>query len=397
MKQLVHNSVALFILILFVSASASHAVPAFSRKEGVQCAACHSAFPALNQLGRTYKLQGYRFSEQQNPGQEVTDHLMLDSLFPISAGIIARPYDKKDSGETKNRAIHEVEIMVAGHIGHGLSGFIELEAEDEDDFNTSASIIQGTYNLSTAVNVQVSRAPTLYFDPYNSYTSSRRATINRNVVIDESFGGADNGSSLRRNRQNLTVFGRPINNLFYGASYSGLANDNEGQDADTFIGRIAYDISPSLMVGSLLVRGSCSTVSGGGANPGDPCNIADRDYTRYAIDTEWTTLNNQLVLNAAYLQANDDLAGGVGDESNNAYFVQGFYNILNEGRPVFTPVLRYDVYEANDGNQKINSWTLGLGHYFHENVKLRAEYWKRDGDGAILDDNRFTIQIDAFF
>ncbi|MBL4820601.1 MAG: hypothetical protein JKY98_06385 [Gammaproteobacteria bacterium] len=397
MKKLIDSLAILLLFTLFVGAAQSYAIPAFTRKEGIQCSGCHSAFPALNSLGRTYKTQGYHFREGQSPGRDITSDLSLDEMFPVSAGIISRPYDKKDSGETKNRAIHEVEIMIAGHFGNGISGFIELEAEDEDDFNTSASIVQGTYNVNRSVNIQVSRAPAFYFDPYNSYTSSRRSTINRNVVIDQSFGGADNGSSLRKKRQNITVFGRPFNNLFYGVSYSGTANDNEGVDADTYLGRVAYNLTPSLMIGGMALSGTCSMQSAGGADIGDPCNLAARDYTRYAIDTQWTTLNNRLILNAVYMQADDDLASGFGDESNTAFYVQGFYNFLKDGRPLFTPVLRYDSYEANDGRNKIKAWTAGLSHYLRENIKIRAELSTRDGDGTILDDDRFTIQIDAFF
>ena len=66
-------------------------------------------------------------------------------------------------------------------------------------------------------------------------------------------------------------------------------------------------------------------------------------------------------------------------------------------RPLFTSVLRFDSYEANDGRDKISAWTPGVSYFLRENVKLRAEFSTRDGDGAIEDDDRFTIQIDAFF
>jgi hypothetical protein len=277
MKFLRNISSFLLLFVLLAGASQSYAIPAFARKEGVQCSGCHSAFPALNQLGRLYKLQGFNFTERQMPGRRVTDALRLDEMFPVSAGIISRPYDKKDRGVAKNRAVHEVEVIIAGQFGNGFSGLIELEAEDEDGFNASASIIQGTYSMSSEVNVQISRAPILYFDPYNSYSSSRRSTINRNSIIDQGFGGADNGASLRKNRQNLTMFGRVNSKLFYGVSYSGVANDNEGVDADTYLGRIAYDITPSLMVGGMALSGTCSMQSGGGSSIGDPCNLADRD------------------------------------------------------------------------------------------------------------------------
>ena len=171
--------------------ASSQAIPAFAQRENLNCNSCHSAVPALNGIGRNYKLQGYEMPGQQRgrrPARPGNTNV-LEGILPISAGIVARPFDKKDSGETKVRAIHEVELIVAGQIAQGFSGFIELEAEDEEDFNVEASIIQGTFSLNSALNFQLSRAPSFYFDPYNSYTNSRRITINRTPVIDQGFGG----------------------------------------------------------------------------------------------------------------------------------------------------------------------------------------------------------------
>jgi len=269
MKNLVRLYSSVLGFFLLIVAASSQAIPAFAERENLNCNSCHTAVPALNGTGRNYKLQGYVMNEQQRRSRPNPrgNNVVLESILPVSAAIIDRPYDKKDSGRTKIRAIHEIELMVAGQIAQGFSGFIELEAEDEDDFDVTASIIQGSYTLNFALNFQVSRAPSFYFEPYNSYTSSRRITINRNSVIDQSFGGADNGSSLRRNRQNLTVFGK-ANNFFYGFSFSGVANDNEGEDAGTIISRIAYEFNPNFILGGMHINGSCTMQSGGGKECG---------------------------------------------------------------------------------------------------------------------------------
>src|SRR3989441_2871959 len=39
---------------------ASHAIPAFARKYGMKCSACHLAVPGLNQFGQAFKDNGYR-------------------------------------------------------------------------------------------------------------------------------------------------------------------------------------------------------------------------------------------------------------------------------------------------------------------------------------------------
>ncbi len=40
--------------------AATHAIPAFARKYGMKCSACHLAVPVLNQFGQAFKDNGYR-------------------------------------------------------------------------------------------------------------------------------------------------------------------------------------------------------------------------------------------------------------------------------------------------------------------------------------------------
>jgi len=106
---------------------------------------------------------------------------------------------------------------------------------------------------------------------------------------------------------------------------------------------------------------------------GDPCFLADRDYSRTAIDVEWTALN-YLIINAVYMRAKDDLISGIGEESNDSFYVQGFYNLQREGRTLVTPIARYDSYEISNGLYQIDVLTLGVSHYFRENINLRGEF-----------------------
>ena len=177
MKLFVRIPLALLIVGLIAGSPISYGIPAFGKKESLNCSSCHSALPALNGYGRNYKLSGYRINEPTRPTRPTprsANTIDPASLFPISAGIILRPYDKKGSGVAKNRVVHEIELMIAGTIAENISGFLELEAEDEDDFEIFASVAQGTYSVNPAINIQFSRAPTFYFDPFNSYTNSRR-------------------------------------------------------------------------------------------------------------------------------------------------------------------------------------------------------------------------------
>ncbi|MCX6375655.1 MAG: hypothetical protein NTU88_06415, partial [Armatimonadetes bacterium] len=52
-------------ILVLVLAAPSHAIPAFARKYGFNCAMCHIAWPRLNDFGQKFRMNGY-----QIPGQE---------------------------------------------------------------------------------------------------------------------------------------------------------------------------------------------------------------------------------------------------------------------------------------------------------------------------------------
>jgi hypothetical protein len=69
--------VVLFLLSLSVILSCSqpaHALPAFARKYGLRCSACHESWPMLNYFGQKFKDNGYQLMNDrdapiwQNPG-----------------------------------------------------------------------------------------------------------------------------------------------------------------------------------------------------------------------------------------------------------------------------------------------------------------------------------------
>jgi len=61
-------SFALFTLALFiVSASPrAQAIPAFARKYGLPCSACHEAWPKLNNFGQVFKDNGYQLGNDKD-------------------------------------------------------------------------------------------------------------------------------------------------------------------------------------------------------------------------------------------------------------------------------------------------------------------------------------------
>ena len=391
-------SVSSIILIVFVAVlfpSTSEAIPAFARKTNMACSTCHTAWPALNAFGRQYKEHGYRLGHLEAPNKTISEDLKWNESLPVSVMLVSRPYDKKDSGKKKIRALHEVELMVAGPMGDKMSSFIEIEAEDEvtNDigFDTGISSAALTYSVAEAAHVQFSWGSITWFDPYNSYSNHLRMTRGGSAVYDQSFGGADNGGKIKTARQNVVVYGRPVPKFFYAVAISGDANNSEGEDGDTVTARVAFDVMPSLTIGALAISGSCvgTTVAA------DACTF-DRDYSRTALDVQSEVAG--FTFNAVALSATDDTDAAVPTEvENDAFYVQAMYMVKDGARTTWAPLLRYDSYEVSGGSEKVNELTLSVNYYLTENIRTMLEFWSKDSDISANDNDRLTLQLFAAF
>ncbi|MCH8250724.1 MAG: hypothetical protein IH913_14100 [Proteobacteria bacterium] len=376
-------------IFAFIWGATAQAVPSFARKHELNCSACHTAYPQLNATGRDFKENGYRFltAEEATDMLEVSDFLQLEKHVPMSAILVARPYDKKDSGVRKVRALHEVELIVAGTLSENWSGYFEIEAEDETGFELELAPAVLTYNHSKALNVQFVYGPTFWADPYGILGDHFRLTRGHVGAIDQKFGMADAGGRFRAVRQNVGIFGRVADRFFYNVNFSGKAADAEGEDASVVSGLFNVDITDDIMVGVFTMNGDDKDTN--------------RDFGRTGVQFQADLID--LRIQGLFIAATDDRDAadprGPGEDDNNAFSVQSFYTFRDDTlRPTWVPLLRYDTYETNDGVDSFGELTFNIGYYFNQNIKGYLEYWNRfDAPTAAQEDSRITLQIVAAF
>src|ERR1700678_2129142 len=95
---------ALAFLILGMSQPAS-AIPAFARKYGLRCSACHESWPMLNFFGQKFKDNGYQLMNDrdapiwQNPGYWPVTFRMTPIWHRVSTNLVAT--DQSPTGEQK--------------------------------------------------------------------------------------------------------------------------------------------------------------------------------------------------------------------------------------------------------------------------------------------------------
>lgn len=377
-----------FVLVMLALVGAvwtapAQAIPAFARKYEKNCSSCHTAWPMLNSAGRQFKEDGYKFPTDKEKAQVISDFLYWDKYFPAAAVLVARPYDKKDSGDEKLRALHEIELMFAGVIYNDVSGFLEIEAEDENDFDPKVEVAAFSYHANKALNVQFAWSPVTFFDPYDTYSNMRRLTRGSYSTIDQVFGGADAGGRLLHSRQNVALYGRPLDMLFYSVGISGVAEDSEGVNPKNVMGRLVFDVMKNTSAGLFVLNGENEATS--------------RNFSRTGVDFQADFLNNQARVMGAFVKAKDDRTTP-GEDKNDAWYAQGLYVFKDKDRPTWVPLLRYDSYEKANGVDKYDELTLNLGYYFTQNVKGFVEYWKQlDVPASKKEDNRWTLQLYVAF
>src|ERR1700719_4065906 len=93
-RRSVAGSLLLLVLVLG-SFQNAHALPAFARKYGLRCSACHESWPMLNYFGQKFKDNGYQLMNDrdapiwQNPGYWPVTFRILPIWHRVSTGKVA--------------------------------------------------------------------------------------------------------------------------------------------------------------------------------------------------------------------------------------------------------------------------------------------------------------------
>ncbi|MDP2690061.1 MAG: hypothetical protein Q8P48_08120 [Deltaproteobacteria bacterium] len=127
-------------------------MPFFARRIGRDCTYCHTLIPKLNETGRIFRSNGYRFIAEED-WQDVRDWQTI----PVSVEVeVEGMYDRlKASGvvtETSDMKVEEVEIAAGGPMGRsGRVSALALAAFEETDSGVEASISRAFVQVNDLV------------------------------------------------------------------------------------------------------------------------------------------------------------------------------------------------------------------------------------------------------
>src|ERR1035437_4504570 len=112
LRSAIGFSASLAIALLLAPATA-RALPSFARQIDMQCTACHTSFPMLNQFGRTFKLTGY--TESADTGNQLPIAVMLMPSF-TSTNAAQVGGAAPGFGDNNNTAMTQASIFYAGRL-----------------------------------------------------------------------------------------------------------------------------------------------------------------------------------------------------------------------------------------------------------------------------------------
>jgi hypothetical protein len=216
----------LVLATLLTAVQPAHAIPAFARKYGLPCSACHEAWPKLNNFGQTFKDNGYQLGNDrdapiyQQPGywpimfrvtptwhRESNDRIAVDQV-PGNAksGLV------ESTATASGFDVGDIDIVTAGTLYKNISFQVQSFIG-----NSSASLAQAWIRLDNLVgsrwlNVKMGR-----FELDEPISQERTLTINNTGALYYNYLFTPPGDNN---------FFTGIGNLQLGAEVSGHSDND---------------------------------------------------------------------------------------------------------------------------------------------------------------------------
>ncbi|MBW8015742.1 MAG: hypothetical protein FVQ82_06110 [Planctomycetes bacterium] len=135
-------------VVIAIFSESAQAIPVFARKYKTSCATCHEAYPRLNGVGEAFRLNGYKFADDElyikdepvEMGDEAYKRLWPNAIWPSDIpGLppisitLENDYTYDIGGTKASRSEFNTpslgKILGAGAFGDNMSAFVELSFE----------------------------------------------------------------------------------------------------------------------------------------------------------------------------------------------------------------------------------------------------------------------------
>lgn len=381
-------------LLWAASLHTAWAMPEFSRRYSLSCAACHVAFPRLNKFGQQFAANNFRLPNwKESTAKTGDDFLALPAYPPLAvrgqAYVQAREGKSidpatgaTDSAATDFQSPYLIKLLSSAPLSDDITYYFYAilaekgangEALVEDAwfrhaniFDSGVGMLLGQFQLSDLMFPRETRMP---FQDFMAYRMAG-ITYDRGVLFDRDVGpvelalGLVNGNGITDNLN--------LNSPGYRRPDKMFDNDN----SKTVFGRIGTDIGP-VSAGLFGASGKQRGIAPG--NAGQDSSDRDTDKRVVGVDLSgdfggntywyaqylWNSWDGFLDVDSGRDYRWNGGFAGVDYIPNERWAFSLLYNYADAGDFADTDT----VYEGID----MNSLSLTASYYFMRNVKGIAE------------------------
>lgn len=418
MKKLILTSITAMLAIGM--ASDAWALSQWSRKYGVSCTTCHSAFPRLNAYGDAFMQNGY-----QTPGSEdgdtdgktkIADGLNLNQLPDIlGIRVSLTPIDfktnvrKKADGSYDDRLnagkVDWVQIFTGGTIMKNVSVFIETEVlTDEVEINWFHMGFHNLAGLGSYGNIRVGRLSAFNWHALTGRLRAIPPVKNEIFTYKSSNGKGDDSVAIASPYPAVEYYGYNKYGLLAVGVQNG-AKATDPNDKKNYYGTIKVWLArggtlegSSLSVGGLIgtdTKALSATTNAAGVVTA--AAEAENSFQRAGPALN-IRLHEATDLQVAYFVGSDDnwkLVGPGGQETK--VDVAGLSAILGQWlNEKWWCAVQYDQIDSDDNDKDFEKATATIYFFPRENLRVGL-IGRADLDDVGEDINETTASIRAMF
>jgi hypothetical protein len=309
------------------------AIPAFARKYGLPCSACHTAWPELNNFGQVFRDNGYQLMNDrdspiwQNPTywpmtlritpnwhRERTNHQPVDGAPPNGAVVLQHGFD-----------LSGMDLWTAGTLFKDISFSLLPSSDSTGAFHFENAFVRFDNLLKSRwVNLKFGK-----FELDNLISEKRFLFLSANGGLYQSYHfvpvGDSNDFGLGDNQIGVELMGHSVNSYTrYSVSLLGSNSGNVGLPSnrtyDTYL-----TFSQAFQVGRLGLqrvggyayfgrRPTFSQTSSGAAIPGT--GLGNKSFYRVGFSGDLYALNSKLEFLPFFLHGNDNVFLGTATPAN---------------------------------------------------------------------------------
>jgi hypothetical protein len=349
------TAVALVLACVILTCSQpANALPAFARKYGLRCSACHESWPMLNYFGQKFKDNGYQLMNDrdapiwQNPGYWPVTFRITPIWHRVSTGKV--PIDVYASDGAGGSIITGSQIQRVTSSGFDLSG-LDFHTGGTLEKNFSFYVLPSSNNAASFhFETVMARLDNLFGSPWlnvklgkfeldNLLSEKRILTLTANGGIYQLYHFAPVGDGnifgqIGANQLGAEVMGHSWNDrtrysaailsssagnvgLPYGNAYTGFFTASQAFDAGKLgVERVGFYAMVGQAPTTWLTQGGALFT---GANGTGPSAIGNKSFSREGFVGQF------------YFGPHADLTVVTQHGQDNVWFGQGYGDIIDSG------------------------------------------------------------------